>query len=242
MTEKKEPNYSEKIAAIIPAAGSGLRMGGERAKQFLELEGRPLLAVTLQPFQNCKAINTIILVVPSADVVYCEKNIIERFRMHKVKKVVPGGVRRQDSVRLGIEATGGKYGLVLIHDGVRPLVDVELIERIIKEAKNHRAVITAMPAKETVKQIDPSQQVVKTFERGRVWLVQTPQVFHYKDISVAHKKAINEGWKEATDDSLLIERLGIPVKAIQGSERNIKVTTGHDLALVRFLLSQRPLI
>ncbi|MBK5101221.1 MAG: 2-C-methyl-D-erythritol 4-phosphate cytidylyltransferase [Desulfobacteraceae bacterium] len=242
MIEKQDVNYSERIAAIIPAAGTGLRMGGEQAKQFLEIEGRPLLAVTLQPFQDCRAVNAIILVVPSEDVEYCEKEIIEQFRLNKVIKVVPGGVRRQDSVRLGIEATGGEYGLVLIHDGVRPLVDVELIARVIKEAKAHRAVITAIPAKETVKEIDSFDQVVKTYDRGNVWLVQTPQIFRYKDIVMAHKNALNEGWEEATDDSILIERLGIPVKAMKGSERNIKVTTQYDLALARFLVSQRPLI
>lgn len=242
MTEKQDLNYSERIAAIIPAAGAGLRMGGEQAKQFLEIEGRPLLAVTLQPFQDCRAVDAIILVVPSMDVEYCEKEIIEQFRLNKVTKVVPGGARRQDSVRLGIDATGGKYGLVLIHDGVRPLVDVELIARVIKEAKTHRAVITAIPAKETVKEIDSFDQVVKTHDRGHVWLVQTPQIFRYEDIAVAHKKALNEGWEEATDDSILIERLGIPVKAMKGSERNIKVTTQYDLALARFLVSERPLI
>jgi 2-C-methyl-D-erythritol 4-phosphate cytidylyltransferase len=239
MREKEDVNYSERIVAIIPAAGTGLRMGGEKAKQFLELEGRPLLAVTLQPFQDCRAVNAIILVVPSVDVEYCEKEIVEKFRLHKVTKVVPGGVRRQDSVRLGIEATAGEYGLVLIHDGVRPLVDVELIARVIKEAKTHRAVITAIPAKETVKEIDSFDQVVKTYDRGHVWLVQTPQVFRYEDIAVAHKKAFNEGGEEATDDSILIERLGIPVKAMKGSERNIKVTTQYDLALARFLVSER---
>lgn len=242
MIEKQDVNYSERIAAIIPAAGTGLRMGGEKAKQFLEIDGRPLLAVTLQPFQDCRAVNAIILVVPSVDVEYCKKEIIEQFRLNKVTKVIPGGVRRQDSVRLGIEATGGEYGLVLIHDGVRPLVDVELIARVIKEAKAHRAVITAIPAKETVKEIDSLDQVVKTYDRGHVWLVQTPQIFRYKDIVMAHKNALNEGWEEATDDSILIERLGIPVKAMKGSERNIKVTTQYDLALARFLVSQRPLI
>lgn len=239
MIEKQDVNYSERIAAIIPAAGTGLRMGGKQAKQFLELEGRPLLAVTLQPFQDCRAVNAIILVVPSVDVEYCEKEIIEQFRLHKVTKVVPGGVRRQDSVRLGIEATAGEYGLVLIHDGVRPLVDVELIASVIKEAKTHRAVITAIPAKETVKEIDSFDQVVKTYDRGHVWLVQTPQIFRYEDIVMAHKKALNEGGEEATDDSILIERLGIPVKAMKGSERNIKVTTQYDLALARFLVSER---
>ena len=242
MIEKQDVNYSERIAAIIPAAGTGLRMGGEKAKQFLEIDGRPLLAVTLQPFQDCRAVNAIILVVPSVDVEYCKKEIVEQFRLNKVTKVIPGGVRRQDSVRLGIEATGGEYGLVLIHDGVRPLVDVELIARVIKEAKAHRAVITAIPAKETVKEIDSLDQVVKTYDRGHVWLVQTPQIFRYKDIVMAHKNALNEGWEEATDDSILIERLGIPVKAMKGSERNIKVTTQYDLALARFLVSQRPLI
>jgi len=222
------------IVAIITAAGSGTRMATEQAKQFLDLDGRPLLAATLEPFQKCRQVDAIILVVPSKDVDFCRKEIVSAFEFDKVKKVVPGGERRQDSVRSGIEATNGEYDLVLIHDGVRPLIDEALIERVIKGSKNHRAVITALPAKETVKEVTGLGEVIKTYDRKRVWLVQTPQVFRYKDIAAAHQKALVEEWEEATDDSLLVERLGIPVNIVEGSEKNIKVTTPNDLELARF--------
>ncbi len=224
--------------AIITAAGSGTRMGIEQAKQFLDLVGRPLLAVTLEPFQKCRAVDAIILVVPSKDMDFCRKEIVAAFGFDKVKKVVPGGERRQDSVRSGIEATNGEYGFVLIHDGVRPVIDEALIESVVKKSKTHRAVITALPAKETVKEVTGLGEVVKTYDRNRVWLVQTPQVFRYKDIAAAHQKALFEGWEEATDDSLLVERLGIPVNVIEGSEKNIKVTTPDDLELARFFLGR----
>jgi 2-C-methyl-D-erythritol 4-phosphate cytidylyltransferase len=213
-------------------------MESDRAKQFLDLDGVPLLAVTLKPFQSCPDVHAIILVVPSADVDLCRKEIVERFKLDKVTKVVPGGKRRQDSVRLGLEATEGGYGLVLIHDGVRPMIGEELIERVVAEARTNRAVITALPVKETIKEVNNHREVVKTYDRQRVWLVQTPQVFRYKDILAAHQEALREEWEEASDDSLLVERMGISVKVVEGSEKNIKVTTPHDLEVARFLLNQ----
>ena len=227
-----------KTAAVIPAAGSGLRMGGEQAKQFLDLDGRPLLAVSLAPFQHCLRVDAIFVVVPPGEVDYCQVEIVERFGLNKVKRVVPGGKRRQDSVRLGLEATKGEYGLVLIHDGVRPLVDEALIEGVLEKANTYRAVICGLPPKETVKEINDGSEVVRTYERKRLWLVQTPQVFRFQDILGAHHRALHEGWEEATDDSVLVERLGIPIKVIKGAEKNIKVTTPQDLELARFLLSR----
>lgn len=228
-----------KTVAVIPAAGSGVRMGSDKAKQFLELDGRPLLAATLEPFQLCKKVDAIILVVPSRETDYCRERIVDRFGLDKILKVVPGGERRQDSVRLGVEATKGDYGLVLIHDAVRPIIDEELIEKVIGAAIIHRAVITGLPARETVKEIDRTSRVVKTYDRNTVWLVQTPQVFRYEDILLAHETAVNEGWEEATDDAFLVERLGIPVNVIEGSEKNIKITTPHDLEMARFLMKKK---
>lgn len=233
--EKNSYNTTLRTVAIIPAAGVSVRMGGDRAKQFLELDGRPLIVTTLEKFQVCPAVDSIIVVVPPNDVDYCQREIVDRYNLTKVEKVIAGGMRRQDSVRLGIEASGGDYGLVLIHDGVRPLITSELIERIVAAAREHRAVITGLPAKETVKGVDKNGCVVKTYDRQQVWLVQTPQAFRYEDILVAHQRAVREGWEGATDDALLMEKVGIPVKVIEGSEDNIKVTTPHDLELTRFL-------
>jgi 2-C-methyl-D-erythritol 4-phosphate cytidylyltransferase len=120
---------------------------------------------------------------------------------------------------------------------VRPLLDRAFIDRVVSAARVHRAVITALPAKETVKSVNRRREVIRTVKREALWLAQTPQVFRYEDIAAAHLKAYHEGWDEATDDSLLIEKLGVSVTVVEGSERNIKVTTSHDLELARFLLS-----
>lgn len=230
---------SLETVAVIPAAGAGLRMGGDRAKQFLDLDGRPLLAVTLQQFQQCGAIRRVILVVPEAEVDPCREEIVGKYGFTKVEQVLAGGSRRQDSVRIGIEASKGKEELVLIHDGVRPLIEPDLIERVVAAAKTHGAVITALPAKETVKEVDDRGIIRETRDRNRIWLAQTPQVFRYEDILSAHQKAAREGWEDATDDAFLLERMGIPVKIIEGLEDNIKVTTPHDLELARALLRIR---
>ena len=241
VTAQSEKENSEKqigTVAIIPAAGAGIRMDSDQVKQFIQVDGKPLLAITLNHFQHCRAVDAIILVVPSMYVDYCKEEIVGRFKIDKVKKVVPGGKIRQESVRLGLEATDGDCGLVLIHDGVRPVIDTEFIEKLIAAARKNRAVITGLPARETVKVINIRNEVVRTLKREDIWLVQTPQVFRYEDIYEAHQRALHEGWEEATDDSLLLEKTGIPVKMIEGSDNNIKVTTPYDLELVRFLLGR----
>ena len=229
---------SIKTVAVIPAAGSGLRMGGGTAKQFLEVDGKPILALTLEKFQTCKAIDTIILVVPPDDIEFCKRTIIDRYGLNKVNKVIAGGERRQDSVRFGIEASGGEHGIVLIHDGVRPFIETGLIERAVITAMKDRAVITALPAKDTAKKVGEDGFVLETYERKLLWLVQTPQVFRYEDIMAAHRRALLEGWDQATDDAFLIEKMGIPVKVILGSEYNIKVTTPQDMELAKYLLER----
>jgi len=227
-----------KTAAIITAAGAGIRMGGDQAKQFMDLDGRPLLAVTLECFERSPDIDGIVLVVPPGKVDDCRDQIVKKHRLAKVVKVVAGGKRRQDSVRLGLEATEGHYPLVLIHDGVRPLVSADLISRIAKAINQYRAVIPALAARETVKEADRAGLVVKTHDRRALWLVQTPQAFRYEDILQAHRRALNENWEEMTDDALLVERTGVPVKIIEGSEENIKITTPRDLELARCFLKK----
>lgn len=227
---------SLKIVAVIPAAGFGVRMKSRRAKQFLSLDGRPILAVTLSHFQECIEVDAIVLVAPPGDVDYCREHIVSEYGFTKVEAIVPGGERRQDSVRRGIEATQGRYDLVLIHDGVRPIIEQGLLRRVTDAARTHRAVIAALPAKETVKEVDARGEVVRTYDRHGVWMVQTPQVFRYADLLKAHQTALAEGWEEATDDAFLMERSGIPVTVVEGSEKNIKVTTPYDLEMARFLL------
>jgi 2-C-methyl-D-erythritol 4-phosphate cytidylyltransferase len=224
--------------AIIPAAGMGVRMNAKVPKQFLALEGKPLLAITLEKFNVCPLINSIILVVPANDIDFCNKEIVQKYNLNKVIRVTAGGKRRQDSVRAGLEAIDTKCDAVIIHDGVRPFVSPEIITNAIEAARDERAVIVAIPAKDTIKMVDEKGYVHKTYERKLMWQVQTPQVFRYDDIHNAHMKAHTEGWEEVTDDSMLMERLGIPVKVVQGSEVNIKITTPHDLEYAEFLLGK----
>jgi len=227
-----------RTAAIITAAGAGIRMGSDQPKQFMELEGRPLLAVTVERFELSPDIDGIVLVVPPDKVDYCRGEIVKKYDLIKVKKVVAGAERRQDSVRLGLEATEGHFPLVLIHDGVRPLVPPDLISRIVRAANQYRAVIPALRARETIKEADEAGLVVKTHDRRTLWLVQTPQAFRYEHILEAHRLAFEQNWEEITDDALLMERTGVPVKIIEGSEENVKITTPQDLELARFLLGK----
>jgi 2-C-methyl-D-erythritol 4-phosphate cytidylyltransferase len=228
-----------KTIAIIPAAGSGLRMSSNVPKQYLELQNMPILAMTVDKFERCSLIDSIILVVSSGHVDSCKNEIVDKYNFKKVIKVIAGGERRQDSVRAGIEATEGEYDSILIHDGVRPFVSQKTIIRSINALEKNRAIITAMPAKETIKKIGEGGYVLKTYDRRLLWLVQTPQVFRYKDIYNAHMKALLEGWDEVTDDALLMEKMNIPVKIIPGSEENIKITTPFDLKYAEFLLQSR---
>jgi len=235
---QEEENGGVRTLAVIPAAGAGVRMGSNRAKQFLDLSGKPLLAVTLQTFEGSSAIHQVNLVVPEKEVEYCKREIVRKFGFKKVKRVVPGGERRQDSVRLGLEASAGEgFEIAVIHDGVRPLVRPELIRKVAAEAQKERAVIAALPAKETVKEVDDGI-VGRTHDRRRIWLVQTPQGFRFDDLLSAHRTAFEQCWDEATDDALLMEKVGVAVHVIEGSEDNIKVTTPYDLELARFLLKR----
>ncbi|HIC86224.1 MAG TPA: 2-C-methyl-D-erythritol 4-phosphate cytidylyltransferase [Desulfobacterales bacterium] len=224
------------VAAIIVAGGEGKRMGEPRPKQFIELGGRPLLTMTLLAFEKARAVDTIFVVVPRGYEEYCWEKAIRPYGLKRVTGVVPGGGLRQESVRFGLEAAKGKCKIVVVHDGVRPFVSPDLIDRAVEAARVHRAVITALPAIDTLKAVDPSGMVKATLDREKVWMVQTPQVFYYKDLVQAHQEAVDQGWTGASDDSLLLERLGIPVKVLKGSVRNFKITTQEDLEIARAML------
>lgn len=236
MTKGTDTNKRNGVVAIIPAAGRGLRMGKGVCKQFLDLGGKPLLTVTLERFEACPSVQGIIVVVPPEQREYCRTKLIEPYGIRKVEKVVAGGERRQDSVRFGIESSEGNYETVLIHDGVRPFIAPELVERMISLANDHRALIAAIPSKDTIKEVGDGDIVTRTYDRKNIWMVQTPQVFRYEDILEAHREALRKGWQDVTDDALLVERMGVAVKVVEGSEMNIKVTTPHDLYLAKCLL------
>jgi 2-C-methyl-D-erythritol 4-phosphate cytidylyltransferase len=236
MVNQNHTDAPTQVTAVIPAAGTGIRMGSKKAKQFLDLGGKPLLAITLRHFQESHLVDRIIVVVSQQDVDYCLQEIVDTYNLSKVFKVISGGKSRQDSVRNGIEAVPHTCRWVLIHDGVRPLVTKDLIQKAISAAQSFRAVTTGLPITESVKEVDSQGRILRSIDRSDLWLIQTPQIFRREDIHLAHQEALEQGWKEATDDAFLIEKMGIPVKIIKGEESNIKVTTPLDLQIARFLM------
>jgi 2-C-methyl-D-erythritol 4-phosphate cytidylyltransferase len=225
-----------KVAALIPAAGQGRRMGGPLEKQFLLLEGIPLLAHTLRVFESSPLIHGIVVVVPKDRMELVQEKILEQYNISKLLAMVAGGPHRQESVRLGLEALGSGWELVVVHDGARPLVSSELIARCVETALLHGAAIAAVPTTDTVKEVDPEGFVLSTPRRERLWMVQTPQAFRHDWLLRAHMEAQKEGFL-GTDDASLVERLGHRVKVVQGSYENIKVTTASDLKLAREILA-----
>lgn len=215
------------IAALIVAAGMGVRMGAAMRKQYLPLRGQPILVHTLKAFDRCPTIGRIVVVVPEDEIRFCRCEIIAPVRMRACVDVVAGGARRQDSVYNGL-AVLDEEGVVLIHDGVRPFVAQALIEACIQGAQRWHACIPVIPVNDTLKKIDPAGHVEKTIPRERLSSAQTPQGFSIALIREAHRMARRNGW-QATDDASLVERTGSPVQIVPGSPTNIKITTCADL-------------
>ena len=219
---------SEIAGAIIVAAGSGTRMAGAD-KLFTEVAGQPLLAHAIAPFQECASIERIVLVMASLNLKR-GRDLVERYGFTKATALVKGGERRQDSVRLGLEALGG-CDYVAVHDGARPLVTPELIARGLEAARETGAAAPALPIADTVKEAGPNGIVLRTLDRSRLWAVQTPQVFRYDLLLRAHREIT----ADVTDDAAMVEALGEPVRLFEGSRANIKVTTVEDLTLIEAL-------
>jgi 2-C-methyl-D-erythritol 4-phosphate cytidylyltransferase len=226
-----------KTVAIIPAGGSGRRMQGSASKQYLSLNGRPILVHTLQRFQTSSDIDAIFLIVPPGDTDDVQRSIVDRYGLSKVTKILPGGTERQDSVRNGLEALSHDVDIVVIHDGVRPFIAESFIRQTILEATSIGATILAVPAKETVKICDTGNRVAFTPDRNRVWLTQTPQAFRREIIIRAYESAYKDNFY-GTDDAGLVERIGIAVSVIPGSYDNIKITTPDDLAMAERLIKK----
>ena len=214
---------------MVVAAGRSVRMGG-LDKLFAPLGGRPLLARTLAAFQACPAINRVVLVL-AAENLARGLAMAEEDGLDKVRTVCLGGRRRQDSVWKGLEALG-PCAWVVVHDGARPLVTAQLIEEGLRAARETGAAACALPAQDTMKRVDEHGLILRTVERRRLWLIQTPQVFRYDILREAHQRSR----RTATDDAALVERLGHRVRVYPGSLRNLKVTTPEDLALAEALL------
>jgi len=222
--------------AVIVAAGRSERMGAivKPWAPLTDASGRerPLLAYPVAAFQACAAVDRIALVVAAGAVERAQAFVLDE-AFDKVSAVVAGGARRQDSVRAGLDVLGA-CDFVAVHDGARPLVTPALIERGFEAARETGAACCAIPAPDTVKEAEDGR-VVRTLDRSRLWLAQTPQVFRYDLLVDAHKRV--EG--EMTDDAALVEALGIEVRLFEGSSRNLKVTTPQDLELVQALLREK---
>ncbi len=224
-----------KTNALIAAAGKGQRMGGGVKKQFIPLRGIPLLLYTLRAFEEFEGIEHIYLVIDEGDFEYCTGEIIQKYGIEKVVKLVPGGHLRQDSVWNGLEAMEGHCDIVIVHDGVRPFVSAGILKRLVAAMRDYQAVVTAIPTHDTIKRVDGAGHVVDTLQRDALFHIQTPQGFRYDVIKEAYERASREG-AEGTDDAYFVERMGIRVKVIEGSPLNIKITTPEDIALANWIL------
>ncbi len=213
-------------------------MGGAVPKQFLALGGQPLVVHTLRVLQDSSAVHEIILAVPAADREYCLTHIITPHHFTKVTKIVAGGEHRQDSVRHALAKVDPETDFVLVHDAVRPFLTERMVRQVLEQATMHGAAIVALPMRDTVKQVGNDRVILRTVDRGQLWLAQTPQAFRRDWLDHAHRKALGEGI-QATDDAHLVELLGHPVVVVDGSGENIKVTRPEDLVIAEAILAAR---
>ncbi|WKY47314.1 2-C-methyl-D-erythritol 4-phosphate cytidylyltransferase [Eubacteriaceae bacterium ES3] len=224
------------ISAIIPAAGQGRRMNAPINKQYLTLNGKPILAHTLEVFEKSELIDEIILVVNENEFRVCRQQVLKPYHFQKVK-MIQGGETRQESVYKGILASSEKADLVMVHDGARPLVQEKMIFESILETMEFGATTVGVPSKNTIKVIDEKGMVVSTPKRETLVEIQTPQTFLADLLRKAHEKAIKDDFS-GTDDASLVEALPHPVKIVTGHYTNIKITTPEDLIIAESILKQ----
>lgn len=224
------------VTAVIPAAGTGVRMGGPVAKPFLLLGGIPLLARTLLRLARSQVIDAYVLVVPPGSEETCARAVVAAYGLPAASRIVPGGAVRQASVRAGLQALPPGTDLVLVHDAARPCVPVSVVRATVEAAARDGAAVAAVPATETVKEARADGRVLRTLPRESLWIAQTPQVFARALILEAHAAAAADGFL-GTDDAALVERLGRPVTLVPGSAENIKVTHPADLEVAARLLA-----
>jgi len=221
--------------AIIVAAGEGRRAGC--SKQFRRIAGAPVLVHTLRRFEACASIARVVLVLPAGEAARFFAGL-ESYGLKKVVRIVAGGASRMESVWRGLQATRATAtSIVAVHDGVRPLVAPTEIDAVVCAAHETGAALLAAPVTDTIKEVDLAHNVVRTLPRGALRRALTPQCFRYDLLRRAYEQAMAEGWEE-TDDSALVERLGIAVRVVQGSARNIKITAPEDFLIAEALLRE----
>ena len=225
------------LRVVIAAAGTGSRMKSKINKQYMLLNSRPVLSYSLDVFEKYEAVDEIVIVAHPRDTEYCEKEIVKKFGYRKVKKVIPGGEQRQDSVWAGLlQLNRDTTDYVAVHDGARPLLTLALLDDLIKEAKEWGAAIPGVYVKDTLKIVDRDGFVGNTLNRSTTVFIQTPHVFRFQELYQAYEMALEEGFK-STDDAALFEKYIGRVKVVPGNYNNLKITTPEDLIIVEALLN-----
>lgn len=225
-----------KTVAIVLAAGSGKRLKSDTKKQFVQLGGMPILARALINLSEAQEIGEVIVVAPQSEIDHTRINIVEKYGIVKVSVIVGGGATRSESMMIGLGHVPEDAELVLVHDGARPFVTVAMISEVIKAAIQSGAALTAISATDTIKTVDDGY-VQGTLARDRIALAQTPQCFRYAVLKDAVNKAKNENF-DGTDEASLVERLGVDVRIVDGSNTNIKITSPGDLILAEAILAR----
>jgi 2-C-methyl-D-erythritol 4-phosphate cytidylyltransferase len=223
------------VLAIIPAAGTGIRMGGATPKQFLSLEGVPIFVHTLRKFAASEAIDEIFLGVRPEEMERALQEIAKE-SFAKTVRVLAGGASRMETVARCLDQAAPETDVVVVHDAVRPFVELAMISQIVNAARADGAVILAIPSVDTVKKVE-RQIITGTIPRERIVLAQTPQAFRYALLRQAYDRALAEGYY-GTDESSLVEHDGHDVRVLMGSDRNIKITKPSDLPLARLYIAQ----
>ena len=223
--------------AVVPAGGMGIRMKGQDPKQFINLGHRPILIHTLGRLAACPSLEAIVVVAPVDEIDRTEE-LIRRFGIGKIQAIVPGGDTRQGSVALGLSALDPLFDYVLVHDGVRPLVDQSILDRVMLAARESGAASAGIKVQDTLAEVDKHNRIASMPSRAKLWQVQTPQAFWRPILVKAHNKA----WADAhigTDEAGLVVRMGREVVMVEGSPLNLKVTTKHDLELAEAIVGLR---
>lgn len=232
VSERKGQKMAKKNhIAIVLAAGKGRRMHSDIQKQYLPIHGKPVLFYSLNVLEQCPFIEEIVLVTGEGEERYCEEEIVKRYHFQKVKKIVCGGRERYHSVYAGIQAVG-QCDYLYIHDGARPFLTMEILERGRKAAQEYGSCAVGMPVKDTIKIADETGFVISTPPREKLWMIQTPQIFEYNLIREAYEKLMCSNQEGITDDAMVVETMmGKKVKLVEGSYQNIKITTPEDLRI-----------
>ena len=224
--------------AIVLSAGQGKRMGTSVQKQYIQIEGKPVVYYALEQFQKSELIDEIILVVGQGQEEFCRTEIVEKYALNKVKAIVEGGAERYHSVFKGLSHISHD-GYVFIHDGARPFITQDMIDRAYESVCQYQACVVGMPVKDTIKIVDEDQFTKETPNRSSVWQIQTPQVFETKLVKEAYSKLMDSENSQITDDAMVVETmLGKKSKLVKGSYENIKITTPEDLDIARLFLKR----